>query len=230
MMSVIADEHLRPPAIQQILTAFQTVDPVLRERTRQTFGASIRDRYSCEEVGALAFQCPQSDEHYHVAIANAIVEVVDDDGNPCADGVRGNVLVTGLNQWASPAIRYAIGDVACAHVSCPGCGASAPALSDLLGRKAKLLSSPVRGLRFVRVLAEHWLACAPVREHLLVQTGETALRAELVLDRALQAAEKDALLAMLRKEIGEEFTFEVVQVPSIPMPNFKREEFVREIP
>jgi phenylacetate-CoA ligase len=230
IIGVIVTEGLRPPPMLQILSAFQTTTPDLRSRAREVFGASIRDRYSCEEIGPLAFQCPHSDDHYHVAVANAIVEVVDDAGNPCPDGVTGNVLVTGLHQWASPVMRYAIGDIAIAHQQCPACGATVPALSKLLGRKAYLLRSPSLGLQYLPALGEHWMACAPVVHHRVVQTSATHLRAEVVLDRPLQSGEHAALMAMLSREFGEEFSIEVAQVPSIARSSFKQQDFVREIP
>jgi phenylacetate-CoA ligase len=230
IIGVIATEGLQPPPMLQILSAFQTTTPELRSRAREIFGASIRDRYSCEEIGPLAFQCPHSDDHYHVAVANAIVEVVDDSGNPCPHGVQGNVLVTGLHQWASPVLRYAIGDIASAHPQCPECGASVPALSKLLGRKAFLLRSPSKGLQYLPALGEHWMACAPVIQHRVVQTSASQLRAEVVLDRPLRSEEHTALLVMLLREFGEEFSIEVKQVPSIAQTSFKQQDFVREIP
>ena len=135
VLSAIERMALKAPRIAQVMTSAYAVEPQLRQRTRAMFGASIRDRYSCEEVGPLAFQCPESDDYYHCAVTNAVVEVVDLQGRHVRDGAQGNVLVTGLHQWASPAVRYDLNDIATWHARCPGCGNTAPALSQLLGRK-----------------------------------------------------------------------------------------------
>ena len=135
ILSTINMLNLAAPRLTQILTYAQTVDAALRKRTREAFGASIRDRYACEEVGPIAFQCPESDDFYHCAVGNVVVEVVDAQGLPVTDGAQGNVLVTGLHQWASPAVRYELGDLANWHACCPACGVSVPALSHLLGGK-----------------------------------------------------------------------------------------------
>jgi hypothetical protein len=95
-----------------------------------------------------------------------------------------------------------------------------------MGRKYFLLHSPSQGLRHVRILAEHWLACAPVREHRVVQTSSDAFRAEVVLDRAMADSEQRALLTMLAQLIGPEFTIELVQLNAIPWTSSKRHEFV----
>ena len=227
ILSIVEMEQLKAPRISQVMTSSHVVEPVLRERTRRVLGASIRDRYSCEEIGPIAFQCPESDDFYHVAVANTLVEVVDNYGKPLPDGEPGSVLVTGLHQWASPAVRYDLGDVAALHSNCPACGATVPALSQLLGRKYFLLNSPSDGLRHLRILAEHWLACANVREHRVVQTDASTFRAEVVLDHVMTEAERRALSDMLARLIGSEFTITLVQLDAIPWPpGAKRQEFV----
>lgn len=231
VISLIELNHLKAPHIAQIMTSSHVVEPELRERARRVLGASIRDRYSCEELGPIAFQCPQSDDYHHVAVGNVIVEVVAPDGQPAPEGVCGNVLVTGMHQWASPALRYELGDIAAMHPHCPACGATVPALSQLMGRKHFLLHSPLGGLRHVRILAEHWLACAPVREHRMVQTSAYSFRAEVVLDRTMQATERAALSTMLRHILGPEFAIDLVQLDAIPWPpGTKRQEFVGWVP
>jgi phenylacetate-CoA ligase len=231
LLSLIQLQRLAAPRLQQVLTSSHTVEPALRERTRRVLGASIRDRYSCEELGPIAFQCPESDDYYHVAVANVAVEVVDDAWHPVPPGTPGNVLVSGLHQWASPALRYDLGDIATGHAHCPGCGATVPALSALLGRKYFLVNTPNGGLRHVRILAEHWLACAPVREHRVVRTGPHSFRAELVLDHPISTNEATALQAMLQRLIGTEFRFELQQLAAIPWPTGrKRQEFVGVLP
>lgn len=231
MLSAIERLALKPPRIAQVMTSAYAVEPQLRQRTRETFGASIRDRYSCEEVGPLAFQCPDSDEYYHCAVTNAVVEVVDNAGRHVVDGVQGDVLVTGLHQWASPAVRYDLGDVATWHAICPGCGNSAPALSKLLGRRFFLLLRPTGEWCHIRLLAPKWLACAPFREYRLVQTSAMVFRAEFVLDQPITASQSQATIAMLQKLVGPEYAFELTQLDAIPWPpGRKRQEFVGLMP
>jgi phenylacetate-CoA ligase len=130
VISTIQLLGLRAPRLSQILTSAYTVEPELRTRTRETLGASIRDRYSCEEMGPIAFQCPESDDFYHCAVGNVVVEVVDTGGQPVEAGQQGSVLVTGLHQWASPGVRYELGDIATWHSQCPGCGVTVPTPPD----------------------------------------------------------------------------------------------------
>jgi phenylacetate-CoA ligase len=231
ILSAMGQMRLEAPQVLQILTSAYSIEPELRKRARDAFGASIRDRYSCEEVGPIAFQCPESDDFYHCAVSNVVVEVVDTQGVPVADGAQGNVLVTGLHQWASPAIRYELGDIASWHTRCPACHASVPALSNLLGRKHFLLKRRDGQWHHIRILADEWLACAPLREYRLVQKDASSFRAELVLDRPITNDESVAVRAMLARLVGPEFSFELVQLEAIPWPpGRKRQEFVGLLP
>ena len=134
ILTLMELNKLQAPQIEQVMTSSGRVRPELRVRARRLLGASIRDRYACDELGAIAFQCPESDDHYHVAVANTIVEVVNPQGQSASDGVCGDILVTGLHQWASPVLRYETGDTAALHPHCPACGVSVPTLSQLMGQ------------------------------------------------------------------------------------------------
>ena len=226
IMEVYESGKLAPPAVAQLLTFGETVDADLRRRARAVFGASIRDRYSSEEVGAIAFQCPHSDEHYHLASSNVIVEVRDENGGRCAPGVVGRVFVTGLHNWASPAIRYELNDMAAWLPRC-ACGRDAPVLTQLLGRKRFLVRLPSGDRVAPRVFARQLLPIAPVREHRLVQVSETTLHAELVLDRALTEDERQGIAAVLREVISPELHYEVHQVDRIDWgPSYKRQDVI----
>jgi phenylacetate-CoA ligase len=125
------------PEIRQILSYGATATDSLRRKARQWLGATVRHRYSCPECGPLAFQCPRSDAYLHVAVGNALLEVVEESGQvkPPATSTEspstGRILVTALHQYATPLIRYDTGDTGALHAGCPGCGLDVPALSVL---------------------------------------------------------------------------------------------------
>jgi phenylacetate-CoA ligase len=221
------DDGLPPPRnVRQVLPIGETVSSALRAQALRVLGASIRDRYSCEEIGPIALQCPQDDQRFHVCVSNAIVEVVDDDGRPCAYGLAGSVLVTGLFQWASPAVRYDLGDIATLHASCI-CGEQVPTLSNLLGRKRFLLRLPSGDRVYMNIMAKHLTDVAPVREHRLTQYTEQDIRIEVVMDRPLTDAEREGLLNMLRNTVHAALTYHVEQVDAIAWaPTFKRQDLV----
>ena len=216
---VQACEEGVPPAtaLKQIMTVGETVTPEMREGVRHFFGAEIKDRYTCEEIGPIAFQCPHDlrlEPDYHVCVSNNVVEVVDDEGRACAEGQPGRVLVTGLHHWASPAIRYDLGDIASMKQQC-SCGARIPTLFNLLGRKRFLIRLPSGERLLLKLVAKDWLSVAPIREHRVTQVTQTQLKVELVLDRQLTADEHVAIREMLHQQVSPLFSYEVLQVESI---------------
>ncbi len=211
--------------LTQVMSFDDNVDSALRRRTRAATGASIRDRYAAQETGPIAFQCPLSGDHHHVAVGSVIVETVRFNGKPAALGEVGRLLVTGLHNLASPAIRLDVGDSAALHNQCPGCAADVPTLSHLVGRPRFTLRMPpaadavARHLP-LRVAAMHFLACAPVLEHRFLQTAPAAVRVEVVLTAGelLSSEQAHRLTAMLAKEASSHFSWDVVQLPTIDWP------------
>ena len=217
LADAVAAGARRPDIAGDALTFGETVWPELRERVRQTLGMRIADRYSCEEVGPIAFQCPKRDTHYHVATSNVVVECLDDRGREVPDGRPGNIVVTGLHATATPVLRYWLGDIARLLPRCP-CGHAGPALADLQGRRRSLLRLPDGRRRLFHMGAATtaaWLAIAPVREVRILQTGERELVAEVAAARPLTGEECARLAAQLRSETSPDFAVRIAQVPRV---------------
>jgi phenylacetate-CoA ligase len=67
------------------------------------------------------------------------MEIVDEVGNPCRDGVEGDILVTLLTNYAMPLIRYKIQDRGMwASGTCP-CGRTTRRLAEVVGRQSDYL-------------------------------------------------------------------------------------------
>ena len=118
------------------------------------------DTYSSQEVGVIAIECPQGDG-YHAMSEGLVVEVLRDDGEPCAAGETGHVVVTDLTNFATPLIRYDLADLAEAAGPC-ACGRGLPRIRRILGRERNLLRLP-DGRRFWPLVgAFEYRAGAPV--------------------------------------------------------------------
>lgn len=106
----------------------------------------ISDIYSCIEVGNIAHQCPEYHQ-YHVNLEHVYLEIVDERNQACAVGEAGRVLVTSLMNYATPLIRYELGDYAVWGGPCP-CGRRLPVLKHILGRQRNRLILPGGESRF----------------------------------------------------------------------------------
>lgn len=91
--------------------AFPTAEllmPEWEEVIRQTFGCFVLPFYGCGEVNSLGFSALQF-EGYLVPEEHALIEVMQEDGVTQLYG-KGRFLVTDLDNYAMPIIRYANGD------------------------------------------------------------------------------------------------------------------------
>ena len=82
-------------------------------------------------------ECSKFPGSFHVATSNVIVEGVDRAYEIDGVGV-GRVLVTHLHSYATPLIRYELGDLACLRAKCP-CGHNGPTIYNLQGRASSVI-------------------------------------------------------------------------------------------
>ncbi|MDQ1923223.1 phenylacetate--CoA ligase family protein [Massilia pseudoviolaceinigra] len=213
------------PALRQIRTIGETLAPALRERTRAVLGVDIADCYSSQELGMVALQCPDS-ELYHLMAEGYITELLDDDGHPCADGAVGRVVVTDLHNFATPLIRYDIGDYAQAGPPC-SCGRGLPTLRRVMGRERNMVT--INGKRHWPLVGFHrFRDVAPVIQYQLVQRSADEIDINLVCSRQPDALEEERLGAVIRAALGHPFALRFCYFADrITLPaSGKFEEFV----
>jgi phenylacetate-CoA ligase len=104
-------------------------------------GIPTLSNYSAGEIGPIAFECTKNEGYYHVAHSNVIVEC-DQKLTTTFDGEAvGRLLITHLHSYATPLIRYDIGDFGMLHNQCP-CGHNGPTISHIYGRGKHFLRHP----------------------------------------------------------------------------------------
>jgi len=103
-------ENIELPSLTEVRTISEALPDGLRALCKETWGAKLVDVYSSIELGYLAIQCPDH-EHYHIQSEGVLVEILDDNGKPCSPGEVGRVVVTNLHNYATPLIRYELGQV-----------------------------------------------------------------------------------------------------------------------
>lgn len=203
-------EHDNAPArIDAFLSTGDTVTGAMRQDCRTAFGARVIDRYTCEEVGWLAQQCPKH-EHLHVYSANVLIEIVDAQGQPCPVGVPGRVLVTALHSQAMPLIRYEIGDIAAWGPACD-CGSHLPVIARIWGRDNQTVRTPDGSTRYIVLVAEEFMAIAPLRDMRLRYYRDPLARLEVACDTPLEPAQIRQLVCKVRDLLGFDCAVDVIE-------------------
>ncbi len=198
-----------PASLRHIKSIGETVSDDLRERARQATSLPIEDLYSSQEMGTIAIECP-GNGLYHAMAEAVIVEVVGSDGSPCREGEIGRVVATDLHNFASPMIRYVLGDFAEMGGRC-ACGRGLPTLRRILGRERNLIVK-ADGTRHWPLVGFHrFNEVAPVRQYQFIQHSLRRIEFKVVADAELTAAELDGLRRIAHQALGSEFAIEIVQ-------------------
>ncbi|MEI6864493.1 hypothetical protein [Flavicella sp.] len=81
-----------------------------RKNISDTFSCKIQDTYGSSEGFLISSQLDLP--YSYILSPQVYLEIIDDENKPVADGEMGNVVVTRLDGYAMPLIRYKIGDLA----------------------------------------------------------------------------------------------------------------------
>ncbi len=227
MLRVLATMPDRPRGLREVRTVSEALSPDTRALCRDVLGVPLVDAYSAQEVGYVALQCPDH-PHYHVQAERLLVEILDDDGAPCRPGAIGRVVVTDLHNFATPLIRYELGDFAEVGAPCP-CGRGLPVLTRIVGRRRGMLRYP-DGRTAWPLFTVACREAAPYRELQLVQESIDLLRLRIVALAPLTAAHRAALTVALQGSLGHRFTVAIDEVAELDRsPMGKLEEFVSRV-
>lgn len=224
----MARRNVRLPRLREARTFGDALRSEARAECAALLGVPVADMYTAQEAGYLALQCPERD-HYHMQCENAIIEIVDEQGRPCAAGQVGKLLVTTLHNFAMPLIRYEIGDYAEAGAPCP-CGRGLPVIRRVLGRERNLAVTPDGRKFYPSFAAEVWSQIAPIRQIQLAQKTPRRIEVRVAVARELSADEERELGAALRRALGHPYEFTFVRMEHIPRAaSGKYEDFLCEI-
>ncbi|NNM28500.1 MAG: phenylacetate--CoA ligase family protein, partial [Akkermansiaceae bacterium] len=219
---------IRPPKLREVRTLGEIVTPQLREPCREEWGLPLDDMYTSQEFGYIALQCPDCDD-LHVQAENVLVEILDDAGQPCAPGETGRVVVTGLQNFAMPLIRYEIGDHAVPGGPC-GCGRGLPVLTSVLGRTRNMLVTESGEQRWPVVGYTRFREIAPIRQLQAIQKSFTALHVRVVVESPLSASQEEELKTVLRNALAHPFEITLEYLDRIPPgKSGKFEQFKNEL-
>jgi len=153
-----------------------------RKSIESAFGAPVANGYGGRDAGFIAHQCPSGS--MHITAEDIVVEIVDDAGNVLPNTERGEIVVTHLNTWDFPFVRYRTGDVGRLSSEACACGRGLPLIAEIDGRTTDFVyaadGTVLHGLALIYVLRE-----IPDVEHFkIIQESLTQLTLQMVVNAA----------------------------------------------
>lgn len=227
LLRLVEAGKLHLPRLREVRTVAETLPESLREECWRLLGARLTDLYSSQEFGIIALQCPESGL-YHIQSESLVVEILDENGQQCRPGETGRVVGTDLHNYATPLIRYEIGDYAVVGPACP-CGRGLPTLHRILGRERNMVRFP-DGRRHWPVVGIHRFrdVLPGLRQFQMIQRALQRIDVRLVVDEKPSAEQEVALSRVIREALGHPFVLDFAhQSEEIPRTKGgKFQEFV----
>lgn len=118
-----------------IRVAFVTSERLYEEQRRlisEAFACPVANGYGARDAGFIAHQCPAGS--LHISAEDMIVETLDPQGQPVAEGEIGEIVVTHMATRDFPFIRYRTGDMGVLGSQPCSCGRGLPVLKEVHGR------------------------------------------------------------------------------------------------
>lgn len=168
-----------------------TLNP-LGSRLERLWGARVHSTYGITELAGSCCECEAGrGGHVHPSLLH--LEVVDDTGAPCPDGVPGEVVATPLGVEAMPLLRYRTGDVAALFHGPCACGRATPRLGPILGRRNQAMK--IKGTTVYPAAVQRVLdAFEEIVAYVLILRSADALSDDLEVVIQLRPGEGEAAL------------------------------------
>lgn len=175
------DARGRPLSLEGVLSMSEPLTESTETRLFNSFDCEAANSYSSQEAGYIAGSCQRGGAGLHVFSENVILEIVDDDGVPCGPGETGRVLLTTLQNFAMPLIRYEIGDTACWSETqdCP-CGIKLPHIRRPQGKVHPLFRLSDGRLKNSMAIAVGMRKIGGFRQFRVTQRANGCMRVEVV--------------------------------------------------
>ena len=125
-------------ALRGIISSGESLSINQREIIENAFQVKVFNRYGCRDVGPIAHEC-ENQSGLHVFSSHVYVEIINEKGQHCQPGEIGEIVVTDLDNYVFPFVRYKIGDIGVWSSEKCNCGRDLPLLKNVVGRTFDLI-------------------------------------------------------------------------------------------
>ena len=205
--------------LKGIISSAEMLHPHYRALAEDVFGTKVYNRYGGREVGLIAMECVEG--RMHINCRDIYLEI--DSPNPYTQ--PGEILITQLNNYAMPFIRYRIGDIGIlSDEMCP-CGNQLPVLADLLGRTTATFRTRTGALVHGGYFTQQFYGIDGVSQFQIIQESLKHCVLKLVINERWTETARRYLVQSIQRVLGGDVVVTVEFVEEIPLPTSGKREF-----
>lgn len=181
-----------------------TIYPHIIESVTNAFNAPVISMYGSREMGDVGCQCEQ-EKGLHISMNSHKVEVIDQHDRPVIEQ-DGELVITSLQNYAMPFIRYKIGDRGMLYASPCSCGRAFPVMAPVSGRVVEALVNSkgemVDAIFFVMLFGVYFNS-GFVHRFQVVQEDYDQLQINIILEQGVAPADAEQSLSQIEIKIKE---------------------------
>lgn len=215
--------------IDFVVCTSETLYPHQRAFIQETFDCRVIDEYGCNEIGLIALECPEGG--MHLSMESILAEFVERGAGP----EHAEILLTNLDSFSMPLLRYRIGDTGqLLKKRCP-CGRQLDIMDFDAGRVLSVLMAAdghfIAGSVFCYIAFDIIMKHGGIKDFRVVQKARDAMEITLVRDAAFRDGILEMFTARVREKFGPAMRIDYKFVPEIaPERSGKRLFVSSEIP
>ena len=205
--------------LKGIITSAEMLHSHYRSLAETVFSTKVYNRYGGREVGLIAMECAAG--RMHINCHDLYLEI--DSPNPYT--MSGDILITQLNNYAMPFIRYRIGDIGRLSDEVCSCGNQLPILADLLGRSTATFRTKTGTLIHGGYFTQQFYNVIGVDQFQLIQETLKHCVLKVVINAQWTEAARRYMVQKIQGALGADVIVMVKFVEEIPLPTSGKREF-----
>ena len=206
--------RIQLPKLKVVCTTGEPLFDYQRQLLGAAFGSPVANEFGSRDIGFTAHETPQG--QMLLMSESIILEVLDKQGQPVSPGETGEAVMTALESFAQPFIRYRTGDmVRVADESCRA-GRGLDVISEVLGRSTDFVVRADGTIMHALALIYVMRAVAGVGEFKIVQHSVDHIEVLVVPNASWQESGRTEIEAGLHNRLGGDTRIELQLLESIP--------------
>jgi len=194
-----------------------------RETITDYFRVPVANCYGSREAGFIAHECPNGS--MHITDENVIVEIIRD-GKPAKPGESGEIVVTHLDAYAMPFVRYRTGDIGRKLAGRCACGRGLTMMDVVQGRSTDFLYLPDGNVKHALSIIYPLRELSGVKQFRVVQEEDYSVIVDVVCDDTIARVTKEAVRDRVRPVVGRDVSLDVQMVDRIPVADSGKYRYV----
>ena len=205
--------------LKGIISSAEMLHPHYRDLAEAVFSTKIYNRYGGREVGLIAMECAEG--RMHINCRDLYLEI--DSPDPYTQ--PGDILITQLNNYAMPFIRYRIGDIGLLSDELCLCGSPLPVLEELLGRSTATFRTRRGTLIHAGYFTQQFYNVIGLEQFQLIQETFRHCVLKAVINTQWTEASRRHMVQKIQEALGAEVVVTVKFVDEIPLSTSGKREF-----